>query len=388
MSLNINDVSLKRKPVPEIYEEEEGNLTFLSNASGDEANTSLGSVSSKNKTKHKIDNLFENANSSFGGNTHKKKDPISVSNNIKALQDKIKKGLDIKDDENTPVRRFRINKTGLSPAATESKHAVMDSTVVPKKLSFNQSSSSISEIKTSESKNSLDTSRDEALAQQSCSMLLNSTESVLKSKSPTETEKNITNSPERTSNQSMLGSNVHDEAPVNNPFTTSFSNMSLDSNGSNLQSKNSSMAKLKITNMQFKVLQKGTPVDSPLILSPSGNAYDTANIDSRSIISSKDGTKITKDLRQLQLIDKEITRKIKKIKNEIQFIDDSLPPNPCTYDIDTRRNLAKAREVLSKKLDFWDKKKYENGIALSKVSRKMVYSGGEQVTTFFSGRSE
>lgn len=94
------------------------------------------------------------------------------------------------------------------------------------------------------------------------------------------------------------------------------------------------------------------------------------------------------ELKQFQLIDREISKKIKKIKAEVKFIEDSLPPNPCIHDFQSRKKLALAKLQLEKSLEFWDKKKYENGINFSKLSRKVIYSGGEDVTTFFSGRIE
>lgn len=128
---------------------------------------------------------------------------------------------------------------------------------------------------------------------------------------------------------------------------------------------------------QFKVVRR---IQTPPVL-------PTSPVSCASLVVLN-GLTSSQELKQLQIIDKEISKKIKKIKLEIKFIDSNLPPNACEHDFEGRKKMAAARALLEKNLEFWEKKKYENGINFSKLTRKVVYSGGEEVTTFFSGRIE
>ncbi|ODV59370.1 uncharacterized protein ASCRUDRAFT_87458 [Ascoidea rubescens DSM 1968] len=95
-----------------------------------------------------------------------------------------------------------------------------------------------------------------------------------------------------------------------------------------------------------------------------------------------------KTLRTLQAKDKEINNRIKKFKSEVDFIDKSLPPYSCSQDFNDQKKLLIAKEKLLKNLEYWEKKKYENGILISRYSRKCIYSGGDDVTSFWAGRND
>lgn len=309
--------------------------------------------------------------------SHKKKE--GVSNSIKALQDKIKKGLDLNEPEESTksptisVKSYRANFEKhnhiKSPPPRSAETSPKIEKIKLKPISDMQIDSKPIQVKENryaapdtsyESVNPFtsDLAEDKSFHYNNTSITsIGSTappvppHQVLREQKTTISSDNATNSYFQPASQLRAQGSSESLA------------LSIISN------------KKKHIVPQFKVVKKksASQLDVP---SPNGS------------ITSAELHHHTHELKQLQLIDREISKKIKKIKSEIKFIEDNLPPNPCIHDFQSRKKLASAKETLEKSLEFWEKKKYENGISFSKLTRKVVYSGGEEVTTFFSGRNE
>ncbi|GMM34311.1 hypothetical protein DASC09_016360 [Saccharomycopsis crataegensis] len=371
--------------VDDITDSSDTSRDLSESAAFSNGNTSFNSVGNQDTSYSSNGDGQNNHDNSCSKGSHNRQDSNGslssfkktegVSNSIKALQDKIKKGLDLNESENTrspplSVKSFRSNYEKNN--SHNYKSPSLKSPEIPEAMQIKLKSVSNhnKENTLDSSLLSFDSDTEKAPGNPFGGIPRSNSSKFDKVNNKTPVSVNTT-------------ANIVDNKPLNNAAITVNTRPRAPSTDSTT-SKAPTLTQSPIINNkkkshvpQFKVIKKtSTPLNSPT--SPTSSIF--SNDSSRSAAHQ--------ELRQLQIIDKEITKKIKKIKSEIKYIEDSLPPNPCVHDFQSRKKLAAAKQTLEKSLEFWEKKKYENGISFSKMTRKVVYSGGEEVTTFFSGRVE